>query len=73
MRRLVHAQGWRGKAISDDEEREFFRQARALNIRISPYFRRSKARTNASAELNFLCAWRLGQDKAHKRTSAAQE
>ena len=43
-------QGWRGKKISEDEEKEFFRRARALNIRVSPYFRRSKARTGADAE-----------------------
>ena len=44
------AQGWRGKKISEEEEKEFFRRARALNIRVSPYFRRSKARTGADAE-----------------------
>ena len=43
-------QGWRGKAVSEDEEREFFRRARALNIRVSPYFRRSRPRTDAAAE-----------------------
>jgi len=46
----VYAQGWRGKAISEDEEKEFFRRARALNIRISPYFRRSKPKTGPGAE-----------------------
>ncbi len=43
-------QGWRGKSVSEDEEREFFRRARALNIRVSPYFRRSKPKTDAGAE-----------------------
>ena len=46
----MYAQGWRGKAISEDEEKEFFRRARALNIRISPYFRRSKPKTGPGAE-----------------------
>ncbi|CAL5227927.1 g10974 [Coccomyxa viridis] len=42
--------GWRGKSVSEDEEREFFRRARALNIRVSPYFRRSKSKTDAAPE-----------------------
>ena len=46
----MRGQGWRGKAISEDEEREFFRRARALNIRVSPYFRRSKPKTGTDAE-----------------------
>ncbi len=45
---------WSGLAgqghVSEDEEREFFRRARALNIRVSPYFRRSKPKTGAGAE-----------------------
>ena len=34
--------GGRGKAATETEEREFRRRAAALNIRISPYFKRTR-------------------------------